>query len=69
MTAKLCLDCRDVVGESLVWSAEDQALYWVDIGGRRIHRFAPATGAHESGRRPILRPRSVCAQRAASSSD
>ena len=47
MTAKLCLDCRDVVGESLVWSGEDQALYWVDIGGRRIHRFAPATGAHD----------------------
>ncbi len=47
MIAKLCLDCQDIVGESLVWSAAESALYWVDIGGRRIHRFAPASGAHQ----------------------
>ena len=33
----------------------------MDIGGLHLHRFAPATGAPASGRRPIFRPRSVCA--------
>jgi sugar lactone lactonase YvrE len=30
---------RNQVGESPVWSVRDQALWWVDIEGRRIHRF------------------------------
>lgn len=30
---------RDRVGESPVWSVAAQALYWVDIEGRNIHRF------------------------------
>ncbi len=30
---------RNQVGESPVWSVAEQALYWVDIEGRRIHRF------------------------------
>jgi sugar lactone lactonase YvrE len=30
---------RDRVGECPVWSAAEQALYWVDIEGKRIHRF------------------------------
>ncbi len=29
---------RDTVGESPVWSVAEQALYWVDIEGRCIHR-------------------------------
>jgi sugar lactone lactonase YvrE len=30
---------RDRVGESPVWSVAEQALYWVDIEGQRIHRL------------------------------
>ena len=30
---------RDRVGESPVWDVAAQALYWVDIEGRHIHRF------------------------------
>ncbi len=30
---------RDRVGECPVWSVAEQALYWVDIEGCRIHRF------------------------------
>jgi sugar lactone lactonase YvrE len=30
---------RDRVGECPVWSVAEQALYWVDIEGKRIHRF------------------------------
>lgn len=47
MRAELVLDCRDIVGESIVWSADEQALYWVDIIGSRIHRLDPETGQHQ----------------------
>ena len=40
------VETADIVGESLVWSAAEQALWWVDIVGRRIHRFEPESGAH-----------------------
>ena len=33
---------RDQVGESPLWSVAEQALYWVDIEGRRVHRWAHA---------------------------
>jgi sugar lactone lactonase YvrE len=44
--ARLVLDARDVVGESLVWDDRRGRLAWVDIVGRRIHALDPATGAH-----------------------
>lgn len=33
------------LGEGPVWRAEDDALWFVDIKGLRIHRYEPATGA------------------------
>lgn len=42
----LVLNAEDVVGESIIWSADEQALYWVDIGRCRIESFAPAGGTH-----------------------
>lgn len=33
----------DVLGESVVWDGERQCLFWVDIVGRVIRRFDPAT--------------------------
>lgn len=39
---------RNQVGESPLWSVTEQALYWVDIEGRRLHRFAWATQAEQS---------------------
>lgn len=47
MTARLVLDAGDIVGESLVWSPSEAALYWVDIVGRRIHRLEPEGGRHD----------------------
>lgn len=44
--ARIVLDCQDIVGESLIWSADERALYWVDIVGSRIHRLDPETGNH-----------------------
>src|SRR4029450_31404 len=38
------LDAKAVLGECPVWSAEEQALYWVDIIGATLHRLDPATG-------------------------
>lgn len=32
------------LGEGPVWRADEQALWFVDIKGRRIHRYDPATG-------------------------
>jgi sugar lactone lactonase YvrE len=39
---------RDRVGESPVWSVAEQALYWVDIEGQRIHRLDWASQAQSS---------------------
>jgi len=37
-------DCE--LGESPVWLADQQRLAFVDITGRRIHRYDPVSGAH-----------------------
>lgn len=36
----------DVLGEGLLWSVREQALYWVDILSCRLHRWDPATEAY-----------------------
>lgn len=36
------------LGEGTLWSEREQALYWVDILGRRLHRFRPADEARAS---------------------
>lgn len=35
---------RDILGESPVWSAREQALYWVDIRRKLLRRLDPVTG-------------------------
>lgn len=37
----------DRLGEVPVWDTEDQALWWVDIEGRLLHRHHPDTGTTE----------------------
>jgi sugar lactone lactonase YvrE len=44
MSAELIIDARCGTGESPVWSATEQALYWVDIPGRALHRWSPQEG-------------------------
>ena len=34
-----------LLGECPLWSPTEAVLYWVDIDGREVHRFDPATGA------------------------
>lgn len=39
------LDAKAALGEGALWCEREQALWWVDIEGRALHRFDPATGA------------------------
>jgi sugar lactone lactonase YvrE len=39
---------RNILGETPIWSVEEQALYWVDVKNPMIHRLLPATGARKS---------------------
>ena len=43
-TVELILDARNGTGESPVWHVGEQALYWVDIPGKAIHRWSPTLG-------------------------
>jgi sugar lactone lactonase YvrE len=36
------------VGECPLWHPQQQALYWVDIPARTVHRHDPANGIHQS---------------------
>jgi sugar lactone lactonase YvrE len=44
MTPTCVLDAKAECGESPVWLAEEQALYWSDIPRRTFNRFDPASG-------------------------
>ena len=46
-------DCKAVLGEGPVWVAAEQALYWLDIKGRRIFRRGFADGAVTSWDTPF----------------
>jgi sugar lactone lactonase YvrE len=46
MSAITCvLDARAQLGESPVWCAQSQTLYWADLLAPAIHSFTPASGA------------------------
>ncbi len=46
-TAENVLSAHAQLGECPLWSSADERLYWVDIDGRVVHRFDPATGVDE----------------------
>lgn len=41
------LAAEDAVGESATWSTAERALYWVDIIGKSVERYDPASGRHD----------------------
>ncbi|GAC1045518.1 SMP-30/gluconolactonase/LRE family protein [Rhizobium sp. No.120] len=47
MQAAIFFEAQDIVGESIIWSRDEHALYWVDIGGKRIHRLEVKTARHD----------------------
>lgn len=46
MKCELIVDARNGTGESPVWHAAEQALYWADIPARQLHRWSAADGTH-----------------------
>jgi sugar lactone lactonase YvrE len=46
MHCELIVDARNGTGESPVWHPSEQALYWVDIPARQLHRWQD--GAHQA---------------------
>jgi L-arabinonolactonase len=46
------VDCRNKLGEVPVWDVAEQALYWVDIEGKLLQRYTPATQAVERWQMP-----------------
>ena len=45
--ATCVLPAHAQLGECPTWSPDDARLYWIDIDGRAIHRYDPATGLDE----------------------
>lgn len=45
--------CQNIVGEGPVWNAKEQAIYWVDIDGKKIQRYYTETGNYEVFDMPI----------------
>ncbi|MEM6725159.1 MAG: SMP-30/gluconolactonase/LRE family protein, partial [Bacteroidota bacterium] len=45
---ELALQIDAQLGEGPIWNVENQTLYWVDIEGKRLHLFDPATGKNRS---------------------
>jgi len=53
MTEVTCvLDAKAELGECPVWSAGEQALYWVDIYAPALHRLDPVTGENRTWMMP-----------------
>lgn len=50
--ARVVSRTRDAVGESPVWDARAQALYWVDIEGRHVRRLDWASGQQQTWNTP-----------------
>ncbi|MEO7335987.1 MAG: SMP-30/gluconolactonase/LRE family protein [Caldimonas sp.] len=48
VTPRCVWDAGATLGEGTCWSARSQALWWVDITGRRLHRYAPVSGSKKS---------------------
>ena len=47
MKAELLVDSRCLLGERQVWDEREGTLWWVDIDGKRLHRYHMAEGRHE----------------------
>ena len=42
---EVALHAKAIIGEAPTWSAEENALYWIDIKKPALHRFVPASAA------------------------
>lgn len=44
LNAALVLDAKAMLGEGSIWHPKEKKLYWVDIEGKMLHIYDPATG-------------------------
>lgn len=58
MNVEIVLDAKAKLGECPLWAPAEQVLYWIDIEGRAVHRFDPATG-HDEHKTMDARPGSM----------
>jgi sugar lactone lactonase YvrE len=54
LNAELLLGVHNSTGESPVWHASEQALYWVDIPAKTLHRYQVQTSAHQQWSAPEM---------------
>jgi D-xylonolactonase len=53
-TDPVCIaDVKAILGEGPVWVAREEALYWVDIKGKRVFRLDAADGSVSSWQPPV----------------
>jgi D-xylonolactonase len=46
--AECVVECGNLFGKSPRWSIREKLLWWLDVTGRRLNRFDPASGAMSS---------------------
>ncbi len=51
-TIDCVLESRAMLGESPTWCVDSATLYWIDIAGKAINRFDPASGSNETWTAP-----------------
>jgi sugar lactone lactonase YvrE len=54
LNAELLLGVQNSTGESPVWHAQEQALYWVDIPEKQLHRYQTQTTQHHQWSAPEM---------------
>jgi sugar lactone lactonase YvrE len=52
LEATCVLDAQALVGEGIVWCAAAGKALWVDVWGRKLHRYDPESGKNESWELP-----------------
>jgi L-arabinonolactonase len=53
MSQPVCVvDAGAELGEGTVWDPDARVLWWIDIWGRRVHRYNPDTGENNSWETP-----------------
>lgn len=44
MSLEHLVPVQDTAGETPIWIPDEQALYWIDLGSQKVHRYDPADG-------------------------
>jgi D-xylonolactonase len=48
LTPECVWETPALLGEGPVWDERENALYWVDVVGKKVHRYRPADGARKT---------------------